>query len=68
MNKLTLQAKEQYGSIKLYPHCEQSKLFARLAGTKTLTDCSLHTIKQLGYQIQVLPPVTTVSYQWAIEG
>jgi hypothetical protein len=53
---LTLQAKNNYGAIALYPHCEQAKLLARLAGTKTITSHSLSLIKQLGYSVNVLPP------------
>lgn len=60
--QLTLQAKEIYGTVKLYPSCEKSALLARLAGTKTLTDDALCLIQQMGYEIQVLPPKSTFEY------
>lgn len=65
---LTLQAAANYGRVQLYPACEQSKLLAKLAGTKTLTDGSLGLIEKLGYRITVLPPKTTFEYCFAIDG
>ena len=51
--KITIRIEKNYGIETAYPHCEQSKLLARLAGTKTLTHHALDTIAALGYQIQI---------------
>jgi len=44
-----------YGMKTIYPACDVSKRFARLAGTKTLTPKSLMHINALGYTIEVKP-------------
>jgi len=49
-----------YGVRAVYPNCEQSKLLAQLAGTKTLTAYALKTITALGYEIEVLQPTVTL--------
>jgi len=49
--KITVIIKNVYGNEVVYPVCEQAKLFARLAGTKTLTLESLSLITALGYEI-----------------
>jgi len=50
---ITIKIEKNYGIETAYPHCEQSKLLARLAGTKTLTHHALDTIAALGYEIQI---------------
>ena len=40
-----------YGNPVIYPACDQSRTFAQLAGTKTLTLQALQKIKTLGYEI-----------------
>lgn len=50
---ITIRIEKNYGIETAYPHCEQSKLLARLAGTKTLTHHALDTIAALGYSIQI---------------
>ena len=52
--------REVYGEKKVYPHCEVSKLFAKIANTKTLTHETLCYIEELGYLIQV----KTETYNW----
>jgi len=51
--KITIRIEKNYGIETAYPSCDQSKLLARLAGTKTLTAHALDTIAALGYQIQI---------------
>jgi len=51
--KITIRIEKNYGIETAYPHCEQSKLLARLAGTKTITWHALETIRALGYEIQI---------------
>lgn len=51
--KITIRIEKNYGIETAYPSCDQSKLLARLAGTKTLTHHALDTIAALGYSIQI---------------
>lgn len=48
--------KSVYGSDKIYPLCDNGKLFAEIAGTKTLTRDTISLVKRLGYSIQVIQP------------
>jgi hypothetical protein len=50
---ITVSIANQYGNEVIRPICEQAKLLADLAGTKTLTRAAIATIKRLGYQIEV---------------
>jgi hypothetical protein len=56
MNTITVEIKNNFGREAIYPACHQSKLFAQLAGTKTMTRDALAVIKQLGYTIEVARP------------
>ena len=51
--QITVQAKSQYGNIVMHPVCDKAKLFAALAGTKTLTYNTIKQIKALGYIVTV---------------
>jgi hypothetical protein len=51
--KITIKIEKNYGIETAYPSCPQSKLLAKLAGTKTLTHHALETIAALGYQIEI---------------
>jgi hypothetical protein len=53
--KIQVTVRDIYGLQTIYPACDVAKLFARLAGTKTLTRHALETIKALGYQVEVKP-------------
>ena len=44
-----------YGKRVVYPVCDKAKVFASIAGTKTLTDSTLMYIKKLGYRLHVVP-------------
>lgn len=50
---LTIQAKDVYGTRKYYPDCEQSRLLAQVAGTRTLTRSTLRIAEKMGYEIIV---------------
>jgi hypothetical protein len=41
-----------FGEDKIYPVCSQAKLFANLAGTKTITQDAKRIIKEAGFTIQ----------------
>ena len=45
--------KNNYGTEAIYPVCNDSKAFARIAGTKTLTRETIALIKTLGYTVSV---------------
>jgi ATP phosphoribosyltransferase len=51
---ISVEIKNVYGAEKIYPACNTSKLFADIAGTKTLTRNVLQKIKNLGYSIDVV--------------
>jgi pyruvate/2-oxoglutarate/acetoin dehydrogenase E1 component len=44
----------QYGAQTIVPECAKAKLFAQIAGTKTLTPQTIRDIKSLGYAVQVV--------------
>lgn len=52
--KIQIEMKEVYGETKVYPVCPKAKLFAAIAGTKTLTEETLKNIERLGYQLEVI--------------
>jgi len=56
---ITVQLKDVYGRQTAYPVCDKAKLFARLAGTTTLTHDARKIILALGYNIEVLPQELT---------
>jgi hypothetical protein len=58
--KIIITAKEVYGERKYYPVCEAAKLFAEIAGTKTLTKATLYKIKDLGYAVEFAPAEVTI--------
>jgi len=53
---ITIRIEKNYGIETAYPSCDQSRLLAKLAGTKTLTRHALDTIAALGYAIQIEQP------------
>ena len=60
---ITVEIREIYGKQVYYPHCVNSKTFASIAGTKTLTDSTLRRIKKLGYGISIThitPDIPTI--------
>jgi len=52
-NKLTVRKEQAWGNVRIVPVCQTSKLLARLAGTKTLTDQAVRIAKELGYTFQL---------------
>jgi len=51
--EITLLRKEQYGRAVYYPVCDKAKMFADIAGTKTITKETVRHIKVLGYKINI---------------
>jgi hypothetical protein len=58
--QITVRIKTVYGIETVYPICPKAKIFAALAGTKTLTGNSLMHIKSLGYTLAVDQPEFTI--------
>ena len=48
---ITVEVKSVYGQLKVYPVCSGAKLFAEIAGSKTLTHATLSKVEALGYEI-----------------
>jgi hypothetical protein len=42
-----------YGKELLYPQCKNAKIFANIAGTKTISTYILHEIKNLGIHVVI---------------
>jgi hypothetical protein len=51
--KFVVEVRDVYGNRTVYPVCEKAKLFADLAGTKTLTHHAVIVIRKLGYTIEI---------------
>jgi hypothetical protein len=51
--EITLLRKDQYGKAVYYPVCDKAKVFAQIAGTKTLTSDTVRRIKELGYKFVI---------------
>jgi len=51
--EITLLRKEQYGRAVYYPVCDKAKMFANIAGTKTITGETVRHIKALGYKFNI---------------
>jgi hypothetical protein len=56
--KIIIRIEKNYGIETAYPSCDQSRLLADLAGTKTLTRRALNTIAALGYTITLAQETT----------
>ena len=50
--RLIVKKKSVWGTERIYPICERSKLFTRLVGQKTLDKSAIEIIRQLGYDFK----------------
>ena len=50
--RLNVKKKTVWGTERIYPICERSKLFTRLVGQKTLDRSAIEIIRQLGYDFK----------------
>lgn len=53
---IRVELKSNYGVEAIYPVCDKAKLFASIAGTRTLTRAALKDIAALGYEIIIDAP------------
>jgi hypothetical protein len=51
---ITIRKDKNYGNLVYYPACDRSTLFARIAGTKTLTAQTIDAIKAIGFEVKVV--------------
>ena len=51
--KIIVRVQDNYGKTSVYPVCKRAKMFAEIAGTRTLTLKTIKIIKSLGYEIDV---------------
>jgi hypothetical protein len=51
-----------FGEERAQPHNEVGKLFARIAGKKTLSTSDLIPIKALGFTVTQIPTPTNIKY------
>ena len=51
--EITVRITSVYGQKTVYPVCETAKIFAGIAGTKTLQQGTINAIKSLGYKVLV---------------
>ncbi len=51
--QIKIRIANNYGIETAYPVCDKAILFARIAGTKTLTRDTLKHVEALGYQITI---------------
>ena len=54
--ELIVEIKTVYGNEAIYPMNESAQIFAKIAGTKTLTRQTIQFAVQLGYVVQVVTP------------
>jgi hypothetical protein len=53
---ITVEIRDVYGQSKIYPVCDKAKIFADIAGTKTILPADIQRIQVLGYDVQVKQP------------
>lgn len=64
--QLIVRVRSVYGVPNIYPVNEAAEVFARIAGTKTLTRGVLEEAERLGYSIIVQPePIPSSVAKWA---
>lgn len=52
-NTIVVEIRHVYGVPTLYPVCEEAKIFAAIARTKTIRPEDVMRIKTLGYVVQI---------------
>lgn len=53
MNFIEIEMRDVYGVTKFYPVCAKACIFARIAGTTTLTRETIKLIKELDYAVVI---------------
>lgn len=60
MGEIKVKAVNQYGQWAYYPDCDRARVFAQIAGTKTLTANVIFYIKSLGYVVDISTEKPTI--------
>jgi hypothetical protein len=60
MIKVIVEIKNVYGKELVYPICENAKLFAKIAGSKTLSGDTIKHMKSLGVQFELAQKEITI--------
>jgi len=58
---ITVQIRTVYGVDKIYPLSVEAQTFARMAGTKTLSEANIKDITSLGYEVHIAPRFATAA-------
>ena len=67
--KIVVKIANNYGNQVIYPICANAKLFADIAGTKTLTKQVITKIMALGYAVELeQQPSLEQAMGWFAEG
>lgn len=59
--KIRVIVKENYGRRVFYPECKSALRFAAIAGALTLTERVLRNIMELGYEIEFVQEIVTLT-------
>lgn len=51
ISTITVYTKDNYGSVHIYPACENASAIANMLGKKTLHEYELKTFEKLGHEI-----------------
>lgn len=60
MNTIKVRLGSAYGKEFIYPVCDKAQLFCDIAGAKSLTRKQVECIKALGFDVEVVPEVTSL--------
>ena len=60
MKLIKVRVTNSFGNERIYPACENAELFCAIAGAKTLTRANIDHIKALGFDVEVVPEVTSL--------
>jgi hypothetical protein len=58
--KIAIKIVHQYGKERLFPACPNAELFCSIAKAKSLTRADIADIKALGFDVEVVPEVTSL--------
>lgn len=60
MNVITVRITSSYGKERIFPVCAKAELFCKIARAKSLTRNDIDHIKALGFDVEVVPEVTSL--------
>lgn len=54
--KIQVTIKTVYGNETIYPACKKAEAFAKMLGQRTLTRTNIASIKEIGFEVEVVAP------------